>query len=101
MSSESFGCRSPPSCAATQRCTDSLIIARLWSKRKLDPFSTLATSQGEKWLSLDRNGAIVTWTREDGNGGRMEISASGRLRSEASEEEMDLAAEAWARELMR
>lgn len=62
---------------------------------------TITVRQGEKWLSLDRNGAIVTWTREDGNGGRMEISASGRLRSEASEEEMDLAAEAWARELMR
>jgi hypothetical protein len=55
----------------------------------------------EKWLRLERDGAFVTWTRENGGSGRMEISDSGRLRSEASEEEMDLAAEAWARELMR
>ncbi|MDR3796538.1 MAG: transcriptional regulator [Terracidiphilus sp.] len=55
----------------------------------------------EKWLRLERDLAIVTWTRENGSSGRMEISDSGRLRSGASEEEMDLAAEAWARELMR
>jgi cell division inhibitor SulA len=55
----------------------------------------------EKWLRLKRDGAIVTWTRENGSNGRLEISDSGRLQSGASEEEMDLAAEAWARELMR
>ena len=56
---------------------------------------------GEKWLCLERAGAIVTWTRENESSGKMEILDSGRLRSGASEEEMDLAAEAWARELMR
>jgi hypothetical protein len=56
---------------------------------------------GEKWLRLERVVAIVTWTRENGSSGRMEISEAGRLRSGTSEEEMDLAAEAWARELMR
>jgi hypothetical protein len=55
----------------------------------------------EKWLHLERDGAFVTWSRENGSSGRMEFSDSGRLRSGASEEEMDLAAEAWARELMR
>jgi len=61
----------------------------------------ISVHHGEKWLRLERNLAIVTWTRENGSSGRMEISDSGRLRSGASEEEMDLAAEAWARELMR
>ncbi len=55
----------------------------------------------EKWLLLKRDAAIVTWTRENGSSGKMEISDTGRLRSGTSEEEMDLAAEAWARELMR
>jgi hypothetical protein len=61
----------------------------------------IAVCHEEKWLRLERDVAIVTWTRENGSSGRMEISDSGRLRSGASEEEMDLAAEAWARELMR
>jgi hypothetical protein len=55
----------------------------------------------EKWLRLEREGAIVNWTRENRSSGCMEFSNSGRLRSGTSEEEMDLAAEAWARELMR
>lgn len=55
----------------------------------------------EKWLRLERAGAIVTWTRENRSSGIMEFLDSGRLRSGASEEEMDMAAEAWARELMR
>jgi cell division inhibitor SulA len=54
----------------------------------------------EKWLRIERNHAILTWTRENGSSGRLEISESGKLRSGTSEEEMDLAAEAWARELM-
>lgn len=55
----------------------------------------------EKWLRLERKGAIVTWTRENRSSGSMEFSEAGRLRSELNEEEMDMAAEAWARELMR
>jgi hypothetical protein len=67
---------------------------------------------GKKRLELRRSGTAVTWMRENGNSGRLEITEAGRLRSaatpeathgssnEASEEEMDMAAEAWARELM-
>jgi hypothetical protein len=61
----------------------------------------ITVRHGEKWLRLERDVAIVTWTRENGSSGKMEISEAGRLRSGTSEEEMDLAAEAWARELMR
>jgi hypothetical protein len=56
--------------------------------------------QGEKWLELERNGASVTWRREDGSRGKLELTETGRLRSHSGEEEMDLAAEAWSRELM-
>jgi hypothetical protein len=55
----------------------------------------------EKWLCLERDVAIVIWTRENGSGGSMEITEAGRLRSGLNEEEMDMAAEAWARELIR
>ena len=61
----------------------------------------ITVRHGQKWLRLERNYAILTWTRENGSSGSMEILHSGRLRSGANEEEMDLAAEAWARELMR
>jgi hypothetical protein len=69
------------------------------------------------WLELERDGARVRWRREDGSAGLMELTESGRLRwlnprsqnrdlghpdSEGErEEEMDMVAEAWARELMR
>ena len=55
----------------------------------------------EKWLRLERNGAIVTWARENRKNGKLEITETGRLRNEVGEDEMDMAAEAWARELMR
>jgi hypothetical protein len=42
----------------------------------------------------------VTWMRENGNSGVLELTEAGCLRGESGEEEMDLAAEAWARELM-
>jgi hypothetical protein len=61
----------------------------------------IAVRHEAKWLCLERNGAFVTWTRENGSSGQMEFTEAGRLRSGTSEEEMDLAAEAWARELMR
>lgn len=54
-----------------------------------------------KWLALGRQGAIVKWARDDGSQGTLEIMETGRLRSNSSEEEMDMAAEAWARELMQ
>ena len=59
---------------------------------------------GEDWLDLQRNGATVNWQREDGNNGTLELTADGRLHNQANPEtdvEMDIAAEAWARELMQ
>ena len=56
---------------------------------------------GNAWLDLIRNGAQVIWRREDGRRGMIELTEAGKLRSETGEEEMDMAAEAWARELMR
>ena len=52
-------------------------------------------------LDLLRQGAIVTWKREDGRAGTLELTEAGTMRSGAGEEEMDMAAERWARELMR
>jgi hypothetical protein len=56
---------------------------------------------GEKWLDLQRSGERVNWLRENGSSGVLELTESGTLRSNTSEEEMDMAAEAWARELMQ
>ncbi|MGB6691666.1 MAG: hypothetical protein WBE76_27830 [Terracidiphilus sp.] len=92
---------------------------------------------GGQWLDLERDGAKVRWTRENGSGGTLELTEAGRLRSwdpnlsatnaermgypdshpeshpnsypgssdesesSCGEEEMDVMAEAWARELMR
>ena len=55
----------------------------------------------EKWLRLDRNHAILTWTRENGSMGTLELTEAGSLRSATHEEAMDLTAEQWARDLMR
>jgi hypothetical protein len=54
----------------------------------------------EKWLRLTRNHAILTWMRENGTRGTLELTKSGTLRGDNSEEAMDLAAEQWARDLM-
>ena len=56
---------------------------------------------GESWLDLRRDGAEVNWQREDGRTGILEFTEAGRLRGEADGEEMDMAAERWARELMQ
>ncbi|MGB8029427.1 MAG: transcriptional regulator [Terracidiphilus sp.] len=56
---------------------------------------------GEKWLRLIRDHAILTWTRENGSMGTLELTESGTLRSSTREEAMDMAAEQWAREIMR
>ena len=63
----------------------------------------ILTRHGEKWLKLERKAATVTWKREDGSWGTLELTEAGRLRDAMSsgEEEMDMAAETWARELMR
>jgi hypothetical protein len=59
---------------------------------------------GEDWLDFERSGPTVRWKRAGGAHGTLEFTEHGRLRgpglNQAGEEEMDLAAEAWARELM-
>jgi hypothetical protein len=61
----------------------------------------ITARHGEKWLVLIRNHDSVTWTRENGDRGTLELTDSGALRSATGEEAMDLAAEQWARELMQ
>ncbi|MFC5864921.1 hypothetical protein ACFPT7_21615 [Acidicapsa dinghuensis] len=62
----------------------------------------------DRWLSLDRLNADIVWNREDGSRGLMRFTIEGRLlthvgdkENEDREEEMDLQAELWARELMQ
>jgi hypothetical protein len=61
----------------------------------------ITVRHGDKWLDLKRSGTEVRWQREDGQSGALELTEAGRLKSAAGEEEMDLAAESWARELMQ
>ena len=61
----------------------------------------ITVRHGDRWLDLKREGASVTWRREDETNGVLELTEAGRLQSSEGEEEMDLAAEAWARELMQ
>jgi hypothetical protein len=61
----------------------------------------IAACHATKHLELKRQGNRVTWMREDGSNGRLELTDHGRLKSAAGEQEMDMAAEAWARELMQ
>jgi hypothetical protein len=56
---------------------------------------------GNDWLDLHRHGATMTWQRENGSKGTIEFSEAGQLRSNEEVEEMDMAAERWARDLMR
>jgi len=62
---------------------------------------------GERWLKLDRHDAELIWAREDGTKGLMRFTIEGKLETHVgheelheAEEEMDMQAEAWARELM-
>jgi hypothetical protein len=70
----------------------------------------ITVRHGDKWLDLERNGSQVSWSREDGRTGRMELTEAGGLRwfapgsqnrdlGHPEEEQMDMVAEAWAREL--
>jgi len=76
--------------------------------------SRITVCHREKRLELRRENALVTWVRENGMGGRLKLTAAGRLRdaaegafevkagaADAGGEEMDMAAEKWARELMQ
>ena len=88
----------------------------------------ITVRHGDNWLALSRNGAEVNWVREDGSSGALEFTEAGTLRlvdpwspgardqghpasvdhihpdleagAALGEEEMDMAAERWARELM-
>jgi hypothetical protein len=60
----------------------------------------ITVRHGNSWLDLKRNGADVAWSRDNGQNGMLELTEAGQLRSATGEEEMDMAAEAWARELM-
>jgi hypothetical protein len=61
----------------------------------------ITVRHGDGWLDLRRDGAHVTWQREDGRSGVLELTEAGALRGATSEEQLDMAAEAWARELMQ
>jgi predicted RNA binding protein YcfA (HicA-like mRNA interferase family) len=65
----------------------------------------ITVRHGDGWLKLERSGSHVSWKREDGRSGTLEMTEAGRLRSGldegGGEEEMDMVAEAWARELMQ
>ena len=61
----------------------------------------ITVRHGNAWLDLKRDGASVTWSRDNGQDGMLELTEAGRLRSATGEEEMDMVAEAWAREMMR
>ena len=60
---------------------------------------------GDSWLDLKRSKSQVSWQREDGSSGTLELTEAGLLRSgegpQSTEVEMDMAAEGWARELMQ
>ena len=60
----------------------------------------ITVRHGNARLELDRHGSHINWRREDGHGGVLELTEAGRLRTGEHEEEMDMTAEAWARELM-
>ncbi len=67
----------------------------------------ITVRHGDAWLDLERIGALVRWKREDGSTGMLELTEDGKLRTgrmetneTEREDEMDMVAEAWARELM-
>ena len=60
----------------------------------------ITARHGSAWLELDRRGTEISWRRENGQNGVLQLTESGRLVSENTEEDMDMVAEAWARELM-
>lgn len=61
----------------------------------------ITVRHGERLLILTRHREIVTWVRENGSGGPLELTDSGSLRGPSGEQAMDLAVEQWAREIMR
>ena len=69
---------------------------------------TILVRAGDRWLNLIRHQAEIIWSREDGAKGLMRFTMEGKLETHVGheehhdkEEEMDMQAEAWARELMQ
>jgi hypothetical protein len=75
----------------------------------------ITVRHGDAWIDLQRDGALIRWKRQDGSAGELELTEAGRLRfvdprsqnrdmghphPGGHEEEMDMVAEEWARELM-
>lgn len=56
---------------------------------------------GDKWLALERVGSAIRLQRDDGKDWTAELTGNGRIMFGEEWEEMDMAAESWARELMR
>ena len=62
----------------------------------------IVVRSGERFLKLDRHEFEVLWFRESGSGGVLQLTVDSRLKNEVGAvEELDLQAEAWARELMQ
>ena len=57
---------------------------------------------GDAWLDLERDGPLIRWKRNNGSTGTLQFTEAGQLKTNEGEleEEMDMVAEAWARELM-
>lgn len=57
---------------------------------------------GDAWLRLERDGSLIHWERNTGTVGTLILTPAGQLKANEgqAEEEMDMVAEAWARELM-
>lgn len=63
--------------------------------------SRIFARHGMNWLELVRTGAEITSRRDDGRSELLHLTPTGHLRSNRSDTELDMAAEAWARDLMR
>lgn len=62
----------------------------------------ITVRHADRWLDLQRNESRVNWQRENGTSGVLKLTEAGQLQtSEGQVEELDMAAEAWARELMQ
>ena len=108
-------------CSLDEAATDAPVFAELWTSlasllRSYTVAHGLHTNRHaavehtpgrilvrhrKKWLILTRRNALVTWTRDNGAMGTVELTLAGNLRSASQEQPLDLAAEAWAHDIMR
>ena len=61
----------------------------------------IVARHGNNWLELVRTDAEIVARRENGSSQLHQLTPAGRLRNHEAEVELDMAAEAWARDLMR